>query len=225
MGTRSLTYVYTEEGTPIVCMYRQFDGYPAGHGVDLAEFLNSGEMVNGIRMDGPQNVFNGMGDLAAQMVAHFKIGAGGFYLYPTNNLAQDCWQEWEYHVFEKRVSVYEGSWSEGHVVFNGTWKEFSLFCNVIEEMGKTNKPFVNDQVSRDWLKQLLHETVVEVTFTKKDGSERVMQCTLNEDVVPVTGDKQRTVNRSESAQPVFDTEAQEWRSFRWDSIKSVSFGV
>ena len=40
MGTRSLTFVYEGE-KPIVNMYRQFDGYPSGHGAELAEFLNS----------------------------------------------------------------------------------------------------------------------------------------------------------------------------------------
>ena len=34
MGTRSLTYVYDDYSvnTPIMCMYRQHDGYPTGHG-------------------------------------------------------------------------------------------------------------------------------------------------------------------------------------------------
>lgn len=226
MGTRSLTYVYTEDGQPIVCMYRQFDGYVAGHGVDLSEFVNSGKLVNGIPMGSNEVLFNGMGDLAAQMVAHFKKDVGGFYLYPTNDLSQDCWQEYEYHVFENRVVVYEGQYTENNVIFSGTWKEFASFCNGEEtELTPVTKPFVNDQVGRDWLKNLLHETVVEVTFTKKDGTERVMRCTLDEDVVPPTGDKQRTVKRNESAQPVFDIRAQEWRSFRWDSVKSIAFEV
>lgn len=226
MGTRSLTYVFTENGDPLVCMYRQYDGYPAGHGVDLSEFLISGKIVNGIPMGSNEVLFNGMGDLAAQMVAHFKNGPGGFYLYPTNNLSQDCWQEYEYHVYENRVEIYEGQYTENNVIFSGTWKDFASFCNGEEtESTPVSKPFVNDQVSRDWLKNLLHETVVEVTFTKKDGTERVMRCTLDEDVVPPTGDKQRTVKRSETAQPVFDIRAQEWRSFRWDSVKSISFGV
>jgi len=60
MGTRSLTTfidTYTGKnkmGVPvikkekIVTMYRQFDGYPEGHGLDLAEFLAGGKMVNGL---------------------------------------------------------------------------------------------------------------------------------------------------------------------------------
>lgn len=227
MGTRSLTYVYNDTNEPLVCMYRQFDGYPAGHGVDLAEFLNSGKMTNGIPMGSNEVLFNGMGDLAAQMIVNFKKDTGGFYLFPTNDLSQDCWQEYEYHVYENRVAVYEGQYSENNVIFSGNWKNFKKFCkqeNYGEQCAVT-KPFVNDQVSRDWLKNLLHDSDVEITFTKKDGTERVMLCTLNEDVVPPTGDKLRTVNRSESAQPVFDIQYQEWRSFRWDSVKSISFGV
>ena len=34
MGTRSLTFVY-EGDKPFVNMYRQFDGYPSGHGQEL----------------------------------------------------------------------------------------------------------------------------------------------------------------------------------------------
>ena len=39
MGTRSLTYVYDDYSvnTPIMCMYRQYDGYPTGHGAELSE--------------------------------------------------------------------------------------------------------------------------------------------------------------------------------------------
>ena len=45
MGTRALTFVYDsykeELGEivyrPIINLYRQYDGYPSGHGVELAE--------------------------------------------------------------------------------------------------------------------------------------------------------------------------------------------
>lgn len=228
MGTRSLTYVYDNNETPIVCLYRQFDGYPTGHGADLANFLNDGKLVNGLPFgEDETHYFNGMGCLAAQLIANFKDGPGGFYLYPTNDLSQDVWQEWEYHVYENRVTVYEGTWSEGHVVFNGTWKKFVAYCEGDQDEvqdGPTVSPFVDDKFSRDWLKQLLHESEVEVTFTKKDGTQRVMKCTLDADVVPETGTS-KTVNRNDEALPVYDVEAKGWRSFRWDSVKTVAFGV
>jgi hypothetical protein len=85
-------------------MYRQFDGYPSGHGAELAEFLASGKMVNGLSGD-DTSVFNGMCCLAAQMVAHFKKEPGGIYLMvPTPGA--DHGQEYEYHVrFEDYLRV------------------------------------------------------------------------------------------------------------------------
>ncbi len=92
MGTRSLTTfieTYTDRETgkkkknEIVTMYRQYDGYPSGHGMELAEFLAGGELVNGIGLN-DKVVFNGMGCLSAQVVAHFKDGAGGIYLQREN---------------------------------------------------------------------------------------------------------------------------------------------
>jgi len=77
--------------------------------------------------------------------------------------------------------------------------------------------------SRKWLTNLLNEYVVEVTFTKKDGTERVMNCTLQEDYLPETTGAGRSGNSDALA--VFDTEVEDWRSFRWDSIKAVKVVV
>ena len=121
MGTRCLTYVYDGD-EPFVCMYRHFDGYPSGHGSDLADFLHDGKLVNGIPFGDKAKVFNGMSCLAAQMVAHFKDGPGNIYLYPPK-LDQDAWQDYEYHVYKDKVKVTGGS------VFEGTWEEFAEFCH------------------------------------------------------------------------------------------------
>ena len=37
---------------------------------------------------------------------------------------------------------------------------------------------------RKWLLGLLETEVVEIEFTKKDGTDRVMKCTLHEDYLP-----------------------------------------
>ena len=144
MGTRSLTFVYSESvkgerAEPIVNMYRQFDGYPSGHGAELAEFLSGGKIVNGLRFGEEGKFFNGMGDLAAQMVANFKDGAGGFYLYPVS--AKDCGQDYEYHILnvdgEFKIEVYycgcnmfgnSGDPEDVEVVFSGALSEFVEFC-------------------------------------------------------------------------------------------------
>jgi hypothetical protein len=127
MGTRSLTYVYEGE-TPIICMYRQFDGYPSGHGIGLSEFLAKLKIANGI--SGNPELFsfaNGMGCLAAQMIVWFKKTPGGFYIYPVEP-DQNCCQEYEYHVYENKVVVKDPT----EVIFEGSYDEFMSFCYVEE---------------------------------------------------------------------------------------------
>ena len=85
-----------------------------------------------------------------------------------------------------------------------------------------------DENGREWLRELLHERVVGVTFTKKDGTERVMQATLSENFIPEVQNTEKTATtrkKSDEALAVWDIEAEGWRSFRWDSIKSVNFSL
>lgn len=79
---------------------------------------------------------------------------------------------------------------------------------------------------REWLQGLLKEGPILVTFTKSNGEERVMKCTLKEDVVPQYEKKtDREKVKNDKVLSVWDLEKNEWRSFRLDSIKSVQFGV
>lgn len=97
----------------------------------------------------------------------------------------------------------------------------------MNDVNVSNAEF-NDETARDWLRTLLKERVVTVAFTKKDGSERVMKATLSEEFIPqVTESAEPKKNRqvSDEAQAVYDVEAQGWRSFRWDSLKSVEFSL
>ena len=81
--------------------------------------------------------------------------------------------------------------------------------------------------TRDGLIDLLRHNVVTVTFTKVNGDERTMRCTLMAEYVPnvPTNNGQVLLQESESkAVSVWDTEANGWRSFRVDSVKSISMG-
>jgi len=101
MGTRSLTRFisqHDDEKFVITCVYRQYDGYPQGHGKELADFLNSGVMVNGFGQS-EQKQFNGIGCLAAQFIAEFKNGVGGIYIHEPNS--NDCGEEYVYEVIYK----------------------------------------------------------------------------------------------------------------------------
>jgi len=121
MGTRSLTFVYDESGEAIINLYRQYDGYPSEHGQELAQFFAGKRIVNGLSGD-TSMVFNGMGCLAASVVAHFKNAAGGFYLHPVS--AMNC-ADYEYHVYEDRIVIKDYN---GNEVFAGSWENFSKFC-------------------------------------------------------------------------------------------------
>ena len=91
---------------------------------------------------------------------------------------------------------------------------------------KVEKNAFGDEIGREWLKGLLRERVVGVTFIKKDGTERVMQATLSENFIPEVQNSENsatTRKKSDEALAVWDIEAQGWRSFRWDSVKTVNF--
>jgi hypothetical protein len=149
MGTRSLTFVYEElygrqrKARVITNMYRQYDGYPTGHGAELAEFLSQFEMCNGIPVGETEKKYaNGMGCLAAQMISNFKDGAGGIYIYPAT--AVDCGQDYEYHVYKKagdvRVRITDRGCNmfgltmsdKNEALFDGTVAELTEFCSVKE---------------------------------------------------------------------------------------------
>ena len=136
MGTRALTFVYDGD-KPIVNLYRQYDGYPTGHGAELAEFLDGFKVVNGIGAE-KTRIANGMGCLAAQIVAHFKDSVGGFYIHSVD--ATECGQDYEYHVYQKdrelRVRVTDRGCNlfgltmsdTNKGIFDGSVAEFVAFC-------------------------------------------------------------------------------------------------
>jgi hypothetical protein len=136
MGTRSLTFVYDGD-KPILNLYRQYDGYPTGHGAELAQFLEGFTIVNGIGKE-TTRVANGMGCLAAQVVAHFKDSVGGFYIHSVDS--KECGQDYEYHVYQKdkelRVAVTDRGCNmfgltmsdKNDSIFDGSVAEFVTFC-------------------------------------------------------------------------------------------------
>lgn len=81
--------------------------------------------------------------------------------------------------------------------------------------------------TKENLIDMLRNNVVTVTFTKVNGQERTMKCTLMAEYVPnaPSNNGQVLLQESESkAVSVWNTELNGWRSFRVDSVKSVSIG-
>lgn len=75
----------------------------------------------------------------------------------------------------------------------------------------------------DELKTSLRAGPVLVTFTKADGTERTMRCTLQEGVVvPHEKKTERVKESNDNIVPVWDLEKSAWRSFKFDAIKHVT---
>jgi hypothetical protein len=83
---------------------------------------------------------------------------------------------------------------------------------------------VDTKEGREWLRGLLRDEKVTIVFTKKDGTERKMVCTLAESKIPSEKSPKNTGKTgSDDAIAVFDLDKTEWRSFRWDSVKRIEF--
>lgn len=82
-------------------------------------------------------------------------------------------------------------------------------------------------VFRGWLKGVLTVQPATITFIKKDGTERVMKCTLRADMLPAVEIKEDKTPRkqNDSALAVYDLESEGWRSFTVSSVKRVEFAI
>ena len=110
---------------------------------------------------------------------------------------------------------------------------------------------VDKDLERVDIVELLLNNVATVTFTKKDGSERVMECTLLQEILQKKMPKMEQADQAESklkewlksgldsvanevkedvkmktanldVLAVYDIPSDGWRSFRLDSIKNIS---
>ena len=131
MGTRSNTVIYDEyhgngSAVEILNLYRQMDGYIEGHGVDLLKFLEPITIVNGITT-GMTNIANGSGCLAAQLVAHFKNGVGGFYIQTP--MGDENENDYTYKIYVSGGPVYISMqvWHWDDLIFSGNVPEFKKF--------------------------------------------------------------------------------------------------
>lgn len=84
----------------------------------------------------------------------------------------------------------------------------------------------NTPRDKEWIHSVLKMHETSIVFTKKDGTERKMLCTLLEDKIPSEKmPKNSGKAKNEDSIAVFDLEKQDWRSFRFDSVKEVHFSI
>lgn len=104
MATRS-KIVFCENNKPFTAIYRHWDGYPSGAGVEIAKFLKPFTVVNGYGSDALLGqIANGMGCLAAQFVALFKTAVGNYYIVEPS-LGANSGEEFVYIVDNSKSGI------------------------------------------------------------------------------------------------------------------------
>jgi len=122
MGTSAtIRFKYEGDNPILVNVYHHYDGYIDGVGHDLAEFLLSKKIVNGISsFDDKNKIANGFGCLIAQYISNVKEGPGNVYIYPQDfegNYNYDViYNDWKDEIYIK-VTHYD------KVLFKGSPKE------------------------------------------------------------------------------------------------------
>jgi hypothetical protein len=84
------------------------------------------------------------------------------------------------------------------------------------------------QAFREWFHGVVRSERVNVSFVKADGTLRHMHCSLHPELIPAEKLQKEEANprkRSEEALVVWDLDKQDWRSFRFDSIREFSFNL
>ena len=105
MGTRSKTSFIEKIGGKrrhLVSVYQQYDGYIEGVGYDIANYILSKKIINGISGD-TKDKANGFGCLIAQFIRDFKTDVGGLYIVEE----QDT-QEYNYNIIFDSDLYYNG---------------------------------------------------------------------------------------------------------------------
>ncbi len=174
MGTRCLTVFKDDDGEEICVLYRQFDGYvEGGHGEELVNFLKNKRIVNGF--DTKETAFNGMGCLAAAVVAHFKTDIGNFYLHPagTRDIGEDYFYIVENNNGHPKVTVIEVYDDKESILLDTPERPSSDSAGLSFPKGSSRTGDEMKQI-RNILKSGDNYFV---NFIKKYGSDRRMYCT------------------------------------------------
>jgi hypothetical protein len=77
-------------------------------------------------------------------------------------------------------------------------------------------------INNEVLKAQLAAGPVVVTFTKKDGTERIMPCTTNESIIAMKGKSVDYIPSGTENVTVFDLEKNDWRSFNLSTVKHTA---
>ena len=128
MGTRS-TIAFIDNTDELVRIYQQYDGYPSGVGLNLANWIKDKTLVNGFNINQTmkKGFCNGIGCMSAQFIHDFKDDIGGLYITDHDDV-----EDYNYKViitydissdtYEIMLEAYR--WDDNSPFFSGTPQEF-----------------------------------------------------------------------------------------------------
>jgi len=129
------------------------------------------------------------------------------------------------NVGDKVISKRGNSYTEGTLVkidMEGIMDTIELASGELVEVERTTiyPENIQEIYSFKTMKEELNKGICEVTFTKKNGEERVMPCTLVFDNIPEEYRPKGTgsMHRSQDTIAVWCMDKESWRSFRVDSV-------
>ena len=132
MGTSAaIRFKCKEDNSILVNVYHHYDGYIEGVGHDLAEFLLSKKIVNGITaFDDMNAIANGFGCLIAQYISNVKEGPGDVYICP-----QDFKGDYNYDVVynDWKDEIYIKVTHYDKVLFEGSPKELLEYKEEVDD--------------------------------------------------------------------------------------------
>lgn len=100
------------------------------------------------------------------------------------------------------------------------------FIQLAKASGVDPEAIMKEPEFVDYLRGYLSESTITVTFTKKDGTSRVMKCTKQSDLIPADKQPKGTgATPTGDAVSVFDLDKQEWRSFNTGNITRIEWGT
>lgn len=75
----------------------------------------------------------------------------------------------------------------------------------------------------DYIKELLRNAILKVTFNKVNGDERIMNCTLCREIIPTEQQEERkkNLNIDSTTIRVWDTDKNDWRSFILENVIEI----
>jgi hypothetical protein len=123
MGTRSTIHIQDDDLKTVASLYRQYDGYLEGMGLDIRNALNNGqvELRNGFSGgDKAPKQFNGMTCLGAYLIGQLKGDTiGNVYLTDSEDR-----QAYDYFIYPNDGTVNMRAESDSEVLYDGILAEF-----------------------------------------------------------------------------------------------------